>query len=87
MDLIKNAHHGLKESALHAHHVHTWMKLANAKKLALIAIPTALQLETVQAVTQVSHFLKGNAQFLPLKQVARNMILKGNALSVQKEAI
>ena len=53
-DPMINALHGSKESVLHAHLVPSWIRLVNAKRSVLIAIPIAQQLEIARVAILVS---------------------------------
>ena len=53
-DRTINALHGSKISVLHAHLVPSWIRLVNAKRSVLIAIPIVQQLEIAQVAIQDS---------------------------------
>jgi hypothetical protein len=53
-DRTINALHGSKVSVLHAHLVPLWIRLVNAKRSVLIAIPIVQQLEIARVAIQVS---------------------------------
>jgi hypothetical protein len=53
-DLTINALHGSKVFVLHVHLVPSWIRLVNAKRSVLIAIPIVQQLEIARVAIQVS---------------------------------